>query len=303
MTRCAGEVVRPLRHAGLGEILRRGDPDPPRLPHPPRHQRAVLQGADAQRDIDAILQQVDIAVRQGEFAGHVEMQGEEFAHQRPDMQPPEHHRRGHHQMPRRRAAFRRRAVLGLAQIGQDAPRAEQEPPARIGQRHPPGGPLQQPQPEPFLQRRDRARHRRGRQPQPPRRRGEALGIGHRDEGRHGIEAIGHCCILRSDPVPNDMIIPNVARCIFPAQDGSPAPHRRAPHVPHPHPGHHRRRPRSRPPAAERREGAARLGAEPVPRAGQQPGRPRRLSRPERRAGEGRARCRAPVNASRSPSPR
>ena len=105
------------------------------------------------------------------------------------MQPAEADGGRDHQPSARPVALLARGAVGLLDIGEDSPRAFEIARADVGQPHLPGGPLQQPRAEMLLQRGDQPRHRRGRQPQLPRRRRKTAEIGDGDEDVHCFEAV------------------------------------------------------------------------------------------------------------------
>ena len=117
------------------------------------------------------------------------------------MQAAEADRRRDHEPSARPRAFALDRLLGLLDIGQNAPGALEIARAGIGQRDFARGPLQQPRAEALLQRRDQPRHGRRRQPELARCGGKTLEVGHRDEGLHGVDPVhGVYCIYRNSEV-------------------------------------------------------------------------------------------------------
>ena len=145
--------------------------------------------ADPDREIDAVFDQVDHAIRQPQLTGDLRIAGQIGRHDRADMEAAKANRRRDHQPSTRPRPFALRRTFGLLDIGEDAPDTFQIARADIGQRHRARGPLQQPRPETILQRRHQPCDRRRRQPQSARRRRKTPEVGHRDKGLHGIQAI------------------------------------------------------------------------------------------------------------------
>ncbi len=145
--------------------------------------------ADPDREIDAVLDEVDHAVGQPEVDADVAVALQVGGHHAADMQPAEADRRRDDELPLRPGALARDGVLRLPDIGQDPPRALQVARAGVGQRHLPRGPLQQPRAETVLQRGNQPRDARRRQAKPARRGGKTPQVGHGDESLHGIDPV------------------------------------------------------------------------------------------------------------------
>jgi hypothetical protein len=157
--------------------------DVPASAHPLRDERRVGQGADAQREIEAAVDQVEQAVVEHEVHAHLGVGLREGAQRRHHVQQPERHRRVDAQHPARRGERPGGGLLRVTRRQQRALRVRQRGRPRLGQRQAPRRPLQQAHPEALLEPRHRHAHHRLRDPQPPRRSREALGLGHRRE--HG----------------------------------------------------------------------------------------------------------------------
>ncbi len=145
--------------------------------------------ADADRKVDAVLDQIDDPVFQPQLTGHFGIALQIGRHQRADMQPAEADGCRDHEPPARPGAFAFGRAFGLLDIGEDAPGPFQVARAGVGQGHRPRGPLQQPRTETLFQRRDQPRHRRRRQLKLARRRREPLQVGDRDKGLHGVDPV------------------------------------------------------------------------------------------------------------------
>ena len=125
-----------------------------------RDQRGIGEVADPHREIDAVFHQIDHLIRQPQFAGDFGIAFQIGRHHRADMEAAEADRRGDHQPSARQRALALGGAFGFLDIAENAPHPLQIARADIGQRHLPGGPLQQPRAEALLQRRDQPRHRR-----------------------------------------------------------------------------------------------------------------------------------------------
>ena len=145
--------------------------------------------ADPDREIDAILDEVDHAVGQAEVDADVGVALQVGDRYSADVEPAEPYRRRDHELSLRPGAFALDGVLRLPDIGQDPPRPLQVTRAGVGQRHLPRGPLQQPRAETILQRGDQPRDARRRQAKPARRGSKTPQVGHGDKGLHGIDPV------------------------------------------------------------------------------------------------------------------
>ena len=144
---CAGERGSPQR-----AVSRAGDRHPADLPQPPRHARRVLQMANAHRDIQPFVDQIEIAIVQHHFDLHLRVVIEKRHHHRRHVAAAELHRRSNAQQA---AQLRFGGILHHRLIIlQQLLRALQQPHARFGRRQPPGGALHQPGAEPLFQRGD-----------------------------------------------------------------------------------------------------------------------------------------------------
>ena len=145
--------------------------------------------ADPDREIDAVLDEIDHAILEPQLARHFGIALQIGRHHGANMEAPESDRRRDHEPSARLRALALGRALGFLDISEDASCALQIACADIGQRHAPRRPLQQPRAETILQRRDHPRYTRGRQPELARRRRKTLEVGHRHEGLHGVDTI------------------------------------------------------------------------------------------------------------------
>ncbi|MGY4423342.1 hypothetical protein ACVWY2_005791 [Bradyrhizobium sp. JR6.1] len=153
------------------------------------HQRRIRQVPEPDREVDAVLDEVDPAIRQPQVDANIGIAFEVGGHDRADMEPPEAERRRDHQAAFGAGALALYRVLGLLDVGKDPPRPLQVARAGVGQRHLPRGPLQQPRTEPLLQRRDQPRDGGRRQAELAGGGGKPLEVRHRDERLHGIDPV------------------------------------------------------------------------------------------------------------------
>ena len=154
-----------------------------------RHQTRIGQMPDAHREIDSLLDQIDDAIRQPQFAGHRRIAQEIGRHDRTDVMAAERRRRRDDEAAGGRCALRLRRCFGLLEIGENAPRPLQITRADVGQRHRARGPLQQTRADMLFERGDLPRHARGGQAELARGRRKSLEIGNRHEGVHGIDTV------------------------------------------------------------------------------------------------------------------
>lgn len=119
--------------------------------------------ANAHRDIQPFVDQIEIAIVQHHFDLHLRVVIEKRHHHRRHVAAAELHRRSNAQQA---AQLRFGGILHHRLIIlQQLLRALQQPHARFGRRQPPGGALHQPGAEPLFQRGDGPGDRRRRAPQ------------------------------------------------------------------------------------------------------------------------------------------
>ncbi len=184
----AREIGRCFRRAAARQIVRARDEDAADAAEPPRHETRIRKGADAQPDIEVLLDQVDIAVVEEKLRREGRMGVEKARQDRRHVPPSEDEgRRDAHEAAQRSRA--RSAAQGLVVIGEDAARLLGETAAFVGRREAAGGALDEPHAEPFLEGREAAGHGRRRAVQAPRRSGEAAGVEDRRENGKLVEAV------------------------------------------------------------------------------------------------------------------
>src|SRR6185312_13620576 len=84
-----GNILWPLWLAARREIARRGHNDPPHLTDMARHQRRVRQMTDPDREIDAVLDEIDHTIGQTKVDADIGVAFEIGGHDAADMQPAE----------------------------------------------------------------------------------------------------------------------------------------------------------------------------------------------------------------------
>jgi hypothetical protein len=105
----------------LRQIGRRGDDHPPRLAQLARGQRAVRQRTEADRHIGLPARHIDQRVGQRDVHHDMRIERREIAKQRHHAEPPMRERGIDPQPPARRALIGD-LLLGIVEIGQNAPR-------------------------------------------------------------------------------------------------------------------------------------------------------------------------------------
>ena len=145
--------------------------------------------ADPDREIDAILHQIDHAIRQPQLAADFRILHQIFRHDVTDVKTAETDRSGNDQAAARPGALAFDGALGFLDIAENPPDAFQIPRTGIGELHRPRRSLQQSRAKTIFQRRNQPRHARGRKAEFAGRRGESPEIGDCHKGFHGIDAI------------------------------------------------------------------------------------------------------------------
>ncbi len=176
-------------HAAAHEIARGGNHHPVHVADSLRHHAGILEVADADREIDAFLDQIYGAVREPQLAADLGIAAEIVRHQRIDVETPEHQRRRHDQMSGGTGAIGARRRFRLFDLRQNPPRPGEVALPDIGQRHRARRPLQQPGADTFLKRRHHPCHGRGGDLELAGRRREALEVGNRNKGFHRFDTI------------------------------------------------------------------------------------------------------------------
>ena len=116
-----GKVFGPLRRAAPGKIGRARIGRTADRPNLRRDHVAVRQVADADRKVDMVFHQIDLAIAEAQPEIDLGIGFEKFDHDRQHMQPPEDDRRGNSQFAPRRNVFARGGALGLVHLFQYDP--------------------------------------------------------------------------------------------------------------------------------------------------------------------------------------
>ena len=156
-----------------------------------RDKAAVGQIADAHRKIDMLFGKIDQAIGKPEADIDIGIGGEEIHNHRDKVQPAKDHRRGDEQVAPWRAVLAGSDTFGFADILENAPAGSGIGQARIRQRRAPAAADQQPGAEMGLKVGDPAADRGQWQAEPAGTGRQGAGIDHREEDRHGFEAV-HC---------------------------------------------------------------------------------------------------------------
>src|ERR1700733_3259831 len=172
-----------------GEIGGTAANDAAHRANPCRNPRAIRERADADGDVDMILDEGEIAV--GEDKPDIDFRplAKKLGNDRQDVQPAKDHGRGDDEVASWRGMFPRRRALGLAHLFEDALCRGEIGRARIGQREFAGRPGQ----EPCIQMRfeigNLATDRRQRNAELTAGGGQAAGLRNRHQERHGFKAV------------------------------------------------------------------------------------------------------------------
>ena len=145
--------------------------------------------ADADRNIDSLLDQIGHPVRQQQLGCDLRVACHELAEQRRDVHSPENLRRGNDEATHGFATLALRHLFGFFEVSQNAPAPFQKSQSGIGQADHAGCPVQEAHPQPLLERRDMACDGRGREAQLASRRREAIAVRDRDKRRDGVKTI------------------------------------------------------------------------------------------------------------------
>ena len=114
-----GEILRNGRRRARSEIGGACARHPADGAQPGRDQAAVGQVADAQGDVDLVVEEVGHAVGQHQLDGHFGERREEGGDDRQDVQPAEHDRGGDDKVALGLGVLAGRGALGLVQLLQD----------------------------------------------------------------------------------------------------------------------------------------------------------------------------------------
>ncbi len=160
----SGQFSRSSRRSVKLEVNATRYENAPAVAKAARGQARIAQGADADGEIEAFLDQIDIAVGQMQIERQLRMLGQEVGQCRRDMRQPESARRADAQGAAQRTAERTRGRLGFLQFGQQGFAAGQVRATRLGQADLARGPLQQAHAQPRFERCDRTADRRACKP-------------------------------------------------------------------------------------------------------------------------------------------
>lgn len=183
------EVGGGLRGAVAGEVAGSAADDPAHRADPERGEAGIGEVADADRDVDALLDEVHRPVDEQRAGGHRRVGVEVVGEDRQDVEPPEQHRGGDRERAGHHAGVARRRGLGLGDLDEDAPALLDVAAPGLGEPHRAGGAGEQPGADRRLERRHRPRHHRRARVEVPRRLGEAHRLRDRRDDAHGLPAI------------------------------------------------------------------------------------------------------------------
>ncbi len=178
------QFIRRLGRAVALQIGGRGDDQAPVLDEAVNDQRGIRQAAVKDADVGTGVDDVHLAVGQEQFDLDTRMALEEFREQRRDLVVAEGDHRDDAQRPAQFGLGLRDGRLGLLDLLDDGTAAAVVVLALDGQVELPGGAVEQPHAEPFLQPRDQLAHRRRGQVHGPPGRRESAFLDHRDENGH-----------------------------------------------------------------------------------------------------------------------
>ena len=184
-----GQIVRHLGHAVAGQVGTAYAAHLGQHREAARHQRRIAQLTDPQHAIDALADQVDLAVGDAHLHLDLRITGAELRQRRDHHQPPEGHRQVHLDAPPRLPGRLREGRLHLVHVGQDRHAALVVAVAVEGGAHLAGGALEQAHPQVGLELLDDLRRRRPRQAQVLGSAAEAAQLDDAGEQAHGLETI------------------------------------------------------------------------------------------------------------------
>ena len=183
------QLVRVRRPAMPGQVGRRRAGDEMQDADAPRNQRRVGQRAAAHRAVDAFLDQVHRPVAAAHFHRDVGIAPVEIRQRRDDHPLPQAAGHLDPQAPAGARMGARQRVLGVADVGQDAPAMLVVGGAVGGDIDLAGGAVEQLDRQPVFQRLDEGGHRGLRHMQLLRRAREAAGVDHLHEYFHRLQLV------------------------------------------------------------------------------------------------------------------
>ena len=160
------QVFGRLRRPAAAEIVGARAQRPADRRDPPRHQARIRQGADAQRHVEAVVDQVDEAVVEREIDVDLRKAGEEFRQRRREVQEAEAHRRADLEPPARARLKLAERAVGVVEIGENAAHPLEIGAAGLGQVQRARGAVEEPRAELGLERPDVSADRRFRRAKP-----------------------------------------------------------------------------------------------------------------------------------------
>ena len=180
----------------LGEILRRGTGDEPRLAELARHEIVRARRPDADREVEPLLHQIHHAVGERYVEAHFRMPGHELGNRRRDVAHAEIHRGGQADGAARHDRRAGSLLLGLAQIGEELHRALVKGAPAFGEAYAPRGAVEEPGLQMAFQLGDVAGSCGSREAQPVRRLGKAARFNDLGEHLDGGEAVHRSILSR-----------------------------------------------------------------------------------------------------------
>lgn len=181
------KLGRLRRRAMAGDIGGTRHQYPPHLAEAADQQGRIGERADPHRDIEPFLNEIEMAVVEYELDRGLGIGIQEAAHHRRDVAAPELHRGGDADEAtdgRGRGSADRRVV-----IGDEATRLLRQDAPGLGRREPARGSLDEAQPDPSLERGERARQGRRRAPELVRRPRQTALVENGDEGAEFVQPI------------------------------------------------------------------------------------------------------------------
>ncbi|KQU80928.1 hypothetical protein ASE08_11715 [Rhizobacter sp. Root16D2] len=184
------ELVERLRHAGALQVGRRADDDPPVRCQPARDDVRIARRPQPHRGVEAGGPQVGQLLAEVELHLHLRVRRMELRQQRPEPRMAEAERAAQPDQAARLVVALGQLRLQLLEALQQRPRLRHEGLAVRRELQPARAAVEQPQPEPRLQRRQPLRHRRRRQVELACRGGQAAQLG-RAAHQQQVGALDH----------------------------------------------------------------------------------------------------------------
>ena len=179
------ELLWRFRRAVLGKIRGRGTRHEPRLAELAGDEVVGTRRADADREVEALLDQVDQSVGERHIEAHFAMRGEKRSDRRRDVAHAKVHRGGEPDRAARRHGGARRFLLGLGEVGEELHRALVEGAPTLGEAHAAGRAVEEPALQMRLELGDMAGSRGRGESEPLGRLGKAAAVHDLREDLHG----------------------------------------------------------------------------------------------------------------------